>query len=626
MSLHDAPTQLTAGLVAEERHEQSIPVDSAESRPLSHDTIRTTCPSDQCAAASSTKSLSEKSLFSSDIGPLFYPVAPTHFERYLRPFVVPNTFISCTIPRATVEFSSRQLPPEWECFSHPEGASYFRCQHELFTVFTDAHPDRQDIHMFLEERILEIVSYISLEKRHSDLASIAFDPQNVDLVLDVTSNGEGENVCGYYLVYHKTRAVFWLDDFDASGTLWSQENGVESMDHIQHEIQSEYWLHCSYFPAALNLTRDIIQELRDILLHAIGDTLISPTAISQFSNDDLCAMLGLLDVPLRDTLEMRNHGLSRIVYVLLKMFAHERFIHFHGQPAARLDLGVSVYDKHAKRTHSLLFGIVRCLLFNAPYVQLREIQNILMGIDGIVSPRPWKEFMSRLRKDWNEVTIYSTLLVNANVGFLAIQSVDETNQGGNSPVRIPIYISMISALGSVLFSLLLLRHTKRKATVLSSHAVRDLEGTQSFLRGNEQLAVLYSLPYGLMMWSVTDEPTINKSLEDIEEKKVNTASDPFLDDESEDDKWPTQEEIEEDGGDRGREYDNYVRTGTKGSATATNKPSGVKNGTSVKTSTSSTSSTSKPTNASGAAKPSNTSKPSSAKGATPGGRVVSSKA
>ncbi len=88
MSLHDAPTQLTAGLVAE--HEQSIPqpVDSAESRPLSHDTIRTTCPSDQCAAASSTKSLSEKSLFSSDIGPLFYPVAPTHFERYLRPFVV----------------------------------------------------------------------------------------------------------------------------------------------------------------------------------------------------------------------------------------------------------------------------------------------------------------------------------------------------------------------------------------------------------------------------------------------------------------------------------------------------------------------------------------------------------
>ncbi len=87
--------------------------------------------------------------------------------------------------------------------------------------------------MFLEERILEIVSYISLEKRHSDLASIAFDPRNVDLVLDVTSNGEGENVCGYYLVYHKTRAVFWLDDFDVSKTLWPQENGVESMDHIR---------------------------------------------------------------------------------------------------------------------------------------------------------------------------------------------------------------------------------------------------------------------------------------------------------------------------------------------------------------------------------------------------------
>ncbi|KAF9055038.1 hypothetical protein BDZ89DRAFT_3654 [Hymenopellis radicata] len=358
--------------------------------------------------------------------------------------------------------------------------------------------------MFLKERIHEMESYILLQKQHSDLASIQFDPQNVDLVLDITRNDEGENVCGYYLVYHKTRAVFWLDDFDVSGSLWPRENGVESMDHIKHEIQSEYWLHCSFFPAALDLTWDIIQELRDILLHAIGDTLISPTAISQFSNDDLCSMLKLLDLPQHDTLGKSNHGLSRIVYLLLKMFAHERFVHFHGQPAARLDLGVSVYDKHAKRTHSPLFGIVRCLLFNAPNVQLREIQNILTGIDGIVSPRPWKDFMSRLRKDWNEVTIYSTLLVNANVGFLAIQSVDEAHQGGNSPVRIPVYISMISALGSVLFSLLLLRHTKRKATVLNSSAVRDLGGNQSFIRGNEQLAVLYSLPYGLMMWSVVE--------------------------------------------------------------------------------------------------------------------------
>ncbi|KAF9055039.1 hypothetical protein BDZ89DRAFT_1055663 [Hymenopellis radicata] len=60
--------------------------------------------------------------------------------------------------------------------------------------------------------------------------------------------------------------------------------------------------------------------------------------------------------------------------------------------------------------------------------------------------------------------------------------------------------------------------------------------------------------------------------------------------------------------------DNHIRIGTKPTTTATNKPSGVKNTSSVKTSSSSTS---KPTDASaGATEPSDTSKSSSAKGVT----------
>ncbi|KAF9055037.1 hypothetical protein BDZ89DRAFT_3779 [Hymenopellis radicata] len=116
MSQHDVPTQLTTGLIAKERHELPPPeipqpVDSAESPALSHDTIQSTSSSlDQHDGASSTQSLSEKSPSSeSAIGLLFYPVAPCYFERYQRPFVVPNKFIRHEIPRATVEFSSRYV-------------------------------------------------------------------------------------------------------------------------------------------------------------------------------------------------------------------------------------------------------------------------------------------------------------------------------------------------------------------------------------------------------------------------------------------------------------------------------------------------------------------------------------
>lgn len=70
----------------------------------------------------------------------------------------------------------------------------------------------------------------------------------------------------------------------------------------------------------------------------------------------------------------------------------------------------------------------------------------------------------------------STVLLNANVAFLAIQSVDEDNQGGNSPIRLPLYLSMLSSLASVLFSLLLLQPTKDDTSLSYIHIVSILDG------------------------------------------------------------------------------------------------------------------------------------------------------
>ena len=53
------------------------------------------------------------------------------------------------------------------------------------------------------------------------------------------------------------------------------------------------------------------------------------------------------------------------------------------------------------------------------------------------------------------------MLLNGNVGFLAIQSVDNSN-GHSSGAQIASYLSIAASVGSILLGLLLLRQTKNK--------------------------------------------------------------------------------------------------------------------------------------------------------------------
>lgn len=68
------------------------------------------------------------------------------------------------------------------------------------------------------------------------------------------------------------------------------------------------------------------------------------------------------------------------------------------------------------------------------------------------------------------------MLLNANVAFLAIQSVD--NDGNQvvdrSPAQIVSYISIITSLGSVLLSMLLVRQNRSKGREAADKAVSAL--------------------------------------------------------------------------------------------------------------------------------------------------------
>jgi len=101
-----------------------------------------------------------------------------------------------------------------------------------------------------------------------------------------------------------------------------------------------------------------------------------------------------------------------------------------------------------------------------------------------------------------------TVVLNANVAFLAIQSVDNaTTLPERSAAQICSYLSVIASIGGILFGLFLTRTTNvnpKKAAVNAEFFINSAtwaEKTDIYLSGVEKLAILYCTPYLLSMWS-----------------------------------------------------------------------------------------------------------------------------
>jgi len=111
------------------------------------------------------------------------------------------------------------------------------------------------------------------------------------------------------------------------------------------------------------------------------------------------------------------------------------------------------------------------------------------------------------------------VLLNGNVGFLAIQSVDNLDTKLSSAAQISSYLSIVASVGSILLGLLLRRQTKNKVMhkaddvvrlsrvnfnisyFTNSHQQAYLNDNSHPLLGLEVLAILHSLPYALFMWA-----------------------------------------------------------------------------------------------------------------------------
>ena len=56
-------------------------------------------------------------------------------------------------------------------------------------------------------------------------------PSDIELAVEVIPTEEGP-ICGYYFINHKSRCLFWLDEFDA-GEICLEINAVVSLSHLR---------------------------------------------------------------------------------------------------------------------------------------------------------------------------------------------------------------------------------------------------------------------------------------------------------------------------------------------------------------------------------------------------------
>ncbi|KAJ3491300.1 hypothetical protein NLI96_g800 [Meripilus lineatus] len=413
---------------------------------------------------------------------------PTMFiNRYERNIEIPRRKedYEFKLPPLTVDFFRKDVPRGWTAHVHPEGALYF--YHESRNIYTDAN--------IIEPGMLEeVTALVAALDKYADENGIRIS-HNTELVLELEEEENKEISWNYYYVDNFRRTLFWIHEHDVTW-LTSELHGETSLPHFKHEMDRYYWMHIEYFPHHHDLNRDMADELIGILVHSLAGEeihqLTSPSSTVLFSVDTLSKMLSIA----KEIKASPSKPESVSIHGLFGLESHPRFLHYHGQHGARLNRDQSVHDQNPKRRSSLV-TILAPSLFNAPFVHLRMLEKI--WIDETMCIQPWEQFIEKLKEEWQEFVLFATVLLNANVAFLAIPSVDPGNNS-RTPAQVASYISIATSTGSIIVALLLIRQYRVKPRETVEEAAKFLLSKTHTTRGMETLAIVYSLPYALLMW------------------------------------------------------------------------------------------------------------------------------
>ncbi|KAF9445937.1 hypothetical protein P691DRAFT_241096 [Macrolepiota fuliginosa MF-IS2] len=414
-----------------------------------------------------------------------YPVSRLESERYLRNVKIAKGPPGGLVipPCSTIDNLSPNVPPPWTRYVHPEGAVYFWDSRRR--IVTDAYILHSHVYSELEDVLSRIQDYMT----KFDITYPS--KETVHLYLEHYPGIAG---FGYYFVDHAKRMLFWLDKMDAYEMTRELQTPSPRLELIGMELRSQYWHHNEHFPNTFNYMQPPLTELQDILWHANGDILTSSKSTIPYTLEEVRNMRELVAdiITHHEAYGNLDAGARTVTFRLLGLIIHERFLNFHGEEHARLCSDRSVFEEPDR---TWFISVVSPLVFFASEDHLSKLQSV--PNDSFVKKSSWEQLLMNLTRDWEQYTLYATVLLTSNVSFLAIQSLDALGTKGyrNSAQRAS-YFSTAVSIGAIALGLLLVRqhHATPRPCFLVDRSVTAL--------GLEMLAVLYSLPYALLVYGM----------------------------------------------------------------------------------------------------------------------------
>ncbi|VDC00131.1 unnamed protein product [Peniophora sp. CBMAI 1063] len=437
-------------------------------------------------------------------------VTPLETPRYNRQKYVPNDPTTFTIPPLCFTFphSTDGEDPDlrgWEPRTHSEGALYFyHPEKRAFTeayLYEEVYLDEVEALLAYLQQTLQCMPGIQLPPDYELVAQVAFEDED----------GVKAIRWQYYFVDHRTRCLFWLFPLDADIYL-TEICGPLSPAHFKHLLESWYWDHVGTFPDNFQTHDDLVDELVGHLTFFSVDVMTSHTSTVPYELSDLTRLIKFMGRKGPGTgAAPRSAALGRMMSII----CHWRYIYFHGQRFARLDRFESIHGP-AIRPRSWLMSLSSIVFLFAPEAHLLDIEKFY--VDNSVARHVWKRHITKLQDEWIEFVLYATVMLTANVSMLSVPDVilfpdnDNAPGAGNnvqsylaplrSPAAIASYVSIVCSVGTIVVGLLLIRTHRTKNHDDVNEAVAFMNRLETRLFHYEPLAILYSLPYALLMWAM----------------------------------------------------------------------------------------------------------------------------
>ncbi|KIP12134.1 hypothetical protein PHLGIDRAFT_113920 [Phlebiopsis gigantea 11061_1 CR5-6] len=318
---------------------------------------------------------------------------------------------------------------------------------------------------------------------------------DAELCLQIMEDSDGETIMAYYFASMAEQSVFWLDEVDTS-IVTSWERAVVTESHLEHAVRSQFWSHVETFPNHRGLPGDVVQDLKDVYTYGLCDYITSETSMFPYDPETVNSLTKSLE----RIRENEPNGSTTFVVARLFYAVHrERFLSFWGEEGARLDRQTSAFAESIHKPRSLWFNLISPFLFFMPLVYMNELDKLY--VDQSVHYYFWRQFITGLRRDWDNSITPATVLLSANVGFLAINSID-VNSPNKSAAQISSYISAILSLFIYIVCQILTRHHRHEGHSQANKAIDYITKREGRLIGLQAVALAFSLPTALFLWSM----------------------------------------------------------------------------------------------------------------------------